>query len=669
MKLRVIHFVMFDESGVQYRNIWKRLFEDNIHLEIVQVSQNAKIESFDCDIVLYTIPFIEPLAREKCLNPNTKFYYVGLPFDPAKLEVLKALERGTDALLFGEGKALLWDSKLSLKYHGVDNINFIPYTDSSIRQENVKIAVYMGIKTFDLPHIERYIDIGWRLVHPYVIRRIAEAANLSKEYTDKKLREYVSDEQQVMDYDTCVALTTSSEFTEERIALLNLLDFPAVVLANQETIAAVNDPFRKEFQFNYEMIIGNKIYSNALISELVSACDSVSGSGLFHASNGKSYRVHKKCLETIGKDIVHRELIEIIPIKGAKPANTTHYSFKDIIAKSMAMQSVVSQARKLSKIDVTVLIEGESGTGKELLAQSIHAESPRADKPFIAVNCGSFSESLLESELFGYAGGSFTGAKKEGKKGLLEAAHGGTIFLDEIGEATLKTQVRLLRFLQEKEVQPIGSNLVKRVDVRVICATNTDMETAMYNGTIREDLFYRISPITLSVPPLRNRREDIEPLLKSCLGSNIALDGELIRFVERYDWPGNVRELKGLAEYLRFFGGQVLSREHLPERYQKKFRASLQLESQAAPSREDTRSSKPISPMVTSLEQSLLRHLAAKTIGRRALVQTLRQEGIPTTEHEVKILLDRFKINGWIESSGSGTAMRLTALGQQQINP
>lgn len=667
MKLHVKLFVLFEESGIHYKTIWNRLMEDNFNFEIIQVIQNAKIDPFSCDIVLYTIPFLEPIVREKCLNPNAMFFNIGLPFDPEKLEALKSIERGTDVLLLGEGKAFLWDSKLTLKYYGIDNINFIPYTSPNLHVDHVKTAVYMGIKTVDLPQIERYIDIGGRLIHPFVIRKIGEAANLSKQYLDKKLKEYISNENKVMDYTTCISLSTVSEFTEERISMLNLFDFPAVILANQETIAAINNAFRNEFHFNYETIIGNKIYSNALISELLSVCDPVTGTGIWHAESGKSYNVQRKCIEVIGVDIIHRELVEIVPLRGDKPTNTTRYGFEDIISKSLAMKSVLSQARKLSAIDVTVLIEGESGTGKELLAQSIHSESPRADKPFIAVNCGSFSESLLESELFGYAGGSFTGAKKEGKKGLLEAAHGGTIFLDEIAEATLKTQVRLLRFLQEKEVQPIGSNLVKRVDVRVICAANTDMEAAMHRGTIREDLFYRISPITLTVPPLRARREDIQPLLRSCLGSDIILDSDLIRFFEHYDWPGNVRELKGLAEYLHYFGGQILSRVHLPERYQKKYRELLSPNSH--PSAVEDRSTPktlPL-PMVTPLEQALLQLLSVKSTGRRALVQSLRINGTPTTEYEVKILLDRFRLLGWIEQSSSGRAAKLTELGRLQI--
>ena len=189
----------------------------------------------------------------------------------------------------------------------------------------------------------------------------------------------------------------------------------------------------------------------------------------------------------------------------------------------------------------------------------------------------------------------------------------------------------------------------------------------MHSGTIREDLFYRISPITLNVPPLRNRREDIEPLLRSCLGSDVILDSELLRFMVHYNWPGNVRELKGLSEYLRFFGGQVLSRDHLPERYQKKYSELLSLSSQPLAAEEGSTLKTGSLPMVASLEQALLQLLSVKSTGRRALVQSLRQNGTPTTEYEVKILLDRFKSLGWIEQSTSGSASKLTELGRKQL--
>jgi two-component system response regulator PilR (NtrC family) len=200
-------------------------------------------------------------------------------------------------------------------------------------------------------------------------------------------------------------------------------------------------------------------------------------------------------------------------------------------------------------------VQGESGTGKELVARAVHACSPRAAEPFVSINCGAFPETLLESELFGYVKGAFTGANQN-KRGLFEVAHGGTIFLDEIGEMTLAMQVKLLRVLQERLVRPVGGTGEIPVDVRVIAATNRDLERLVAEGSFREDLYYRLSVIPVVVPPLRERPEDI-PLLANhflkkyarAAGKNIThIDAESLRALGSYEWPGNVRQLENTIE-------------------------------------------------------------------------------------------------------------------------
>jgi two-component system, NtrC family, response regulator PilR len=201
-----------------------------------------------------------------------------------------------------------------------------------------------------------------------------------------------------------------------------------------------------------------------------------------------------------------------------------------------------------------VLVTGESGTGKELVARAIHDLSPRAEKPFISINCGAFTETLLESELFGYVKGSFTGANTN-RKGLFEAANRGTIFLDEIGEMSPAMQVKLLRVLQERKVRPVGAHEEMPVDARVIAATNRDLKKMSDEGTFREDLFYRISVIPISLPPLRERKEDIAELVthfikKFCdqTGRSLSISPKASQFLENYAWHGNVRELEHTIE-------------------------------------------------------------------------------------------------------------------------
>ncbi len=246
----------------------------------------------------------------------------------------------------------------------------------------------------------------------------------------------------------------------------------------------------------------------------------------------------------------------------------------NIIGQSQALRSVLDTVQAVAPAKSTILITGESGTGKELVAQRVHELSLRADRPFVTINCGAFPETLLESELFGFVKGAFTGADQN-KQGLFQAAQGGTILLDEIGEMTPAMQVKLLRVLQEKKVRPLGSTDEVTVDVRVIAATNRDLQQMVAEKTFREDLFYRISVIPLHVPPLRERSEDV-PLLalhflkkfSEPMGKDIrGLDEDALEALRRHDWPGNIRELENALERaVALETGESISLGSLPEK-------------------------------------------------------------------------------------------------------
>ena len=245
----------------------------------------------------------------------------------------------------------------------------------------------------------------------------------------------------------------------------------------------------------------------------------------------------------------------------------------NIIGRSTRMLSLYQMIETVAQVQSTVLVTGESGTGKELVARAIHDTSPRAEKPFVSVNCGAFTETLLESELFGYVKGSFTGANAN-RKGLFEAANSGTIFLDEIGEMSSAMQVKLLRVLQERKVRPVGATEETSVDTRVIAATNRDLASMVSAGTFREDLYYRISVIPIELPPLRERSEDISELAnhfveKFCAptGRKLGVSENAMRLLERYSWPGNVRELEHTIERaVALEHTSMIEPERLPEK-------------------------------------------------------------------------------------------------------
>ena len=228
-----------------------------------------------------------------------------------------------------------------------------------------------------------------------------------------------------------------------------------------------------------------------------------------------------------------------------------------IVARSDQMKSVMGLTRRLASVNTTVLITGESGVGKGLIARTLHNEGPRWNKPFITVNCGAIPENLIESELFGYAPGAFTGSRADGKQGLFEAAQGGTIFLDEISELPLNLQVKLLQVIQERQITHVGDVNPIPVDVRIISATNRDLGELVREGKFREDLYYRLNVVPVEVAPLRKRPEDIVPLLKLSLDecnrelkTRKSLNADAIATLVKYPWPGNVRELQNIVERL-----------------------------------------------------------------------------------------------------------------------
>ena len=254
----------------------------------------------------------------------------------------------------------------------------------------------------------------------------------------------------------------------------------------------------------------------------------------------------RKALEMAALAAENRQLRQVI---------ADRFSFPSMIAGSRAMRAVTETAARVAQTDTTVLLEGESGTGKELLAKAIHFHSGRARGPFITINCGAIPEQLLESELFGHRRGSFTGAVAD-KKGKFESADRGTIFLDEIGELPLMLQVKLLRVLQEREIDKVGDPRPVKVDVRVIAATNRDLDKMVANGEFRDDLYYRLAVVPIRLPPLRERTDDVAPLVDHLLDKHLQrlnkprpeIDQAVYAAFNRYAWPGNIRELENVIE-------------------------------------------------------------------------------------------------------------------------
>lgn len=279
--------------------------------------------------------------------------------------------------------------------------------------------------------------------------------------------------------------------------------------------------------------------------------------------------VNEDLLQTLKNAVTQRQLFHENRVLRREIGK--QYNFAEIIGKSEAIQKVFALVNKIADTNASVLIEGETGTGKELIARSIHFNSGRSAKPFLAINCGALPESLLESELFGHIKGAFTGAVAD-QKGLFRSASGGTLFLDEIGEMPMVLQVKLLRALQEHEVTPVGSSVQHSFDARIIAATNKDLANEVAAGRFREDLYYRLNVVEVGVPPLRSRREDIPLLVRNFVqkasrrkdSTEKSVAGTAMTALINYDWPGNVRELENAIERAAILSSGEIDIDSLP---------------------------------------------------------------------------------------------------------
>jgi transcriptional regulator with PAS, ATPase and Fis domain len=290
-----------------------------------------------------------------------------------------------------------------------------------------------------------------------------------------------------------------------------------------------------------------------------------------------------------------------------------------MVSASHLMRRLFAILPQIAESDATVLIEGETGTGKELLARTLHDLSPRRDRPFVAINCGALPDTLLESELFGYRAGAFTGAERD-KPGYFSLAEGGTILLDEIGETSPAFQVKLLRVLEEREFQPLGGTRGERVNVRILAATNRDLEALVAEGTFRRDLFYRINVVRLELPPLRARREDIPLLVERFIGrmnrlrgrTVVGLESEVLARLMAHDFPGNIRELENIIEHgFILCTGERIGLHHLPTNLQAPAAATLPAATTEPPDLRAVRAASEEEAIRAALERTNYNRLAA----------------------------------------------------------
>lgn len=374
---------------------------------------------------------------------------------------------------------------------------------------------------------------------------------------------------------------------------------------------------------------------------------------------------------TFQRGIKVKELERKLRLQLKAKGHQAQYSFRDLIFTSDSMKTTIETAKKMANSNLNILIQGETGTGKELFAHAIHHASPRRTFPFVAINCSALPDNLLESELFGYEEGAFTGARKGGKPGLFEQAHGGTLFLDEIGQISPNLQTRLLRVVQQKEILKIGGTHVLPVDVRIIAATNSELEERSREGRFRDDLYYRLNILNLRVPSLRERREDIPLLIEYFLHQrkyNGDLPHRVMEVLQKYHWPGNVRELENTIDYLMVMGFEIIEPEDIP--FYTSMREGIHVLNKGSSHREDHLL--PWEHFHGNIDDVLLNLIyqaqsQSKSIGRRSLVVQAKREGISISQGDAYKWIKRMRERGLLVVKKGRTGCRLTEKGYQYI--
>ncbi len=524
------------------------------------------------------------VSTDLILEDALKYMETGCPIIVAKriinyseIEKLLYIPNGETILFVNDCVETSLECIEWLKKLGITNYNFIPYYPGCIFNKEIKYAVSPGETELIPKFIPNKINIGPRLIDMTTISEILKFLNafektwgsISEMYLSKivnmgKLLDEISREK-TQAYDNIIKIMDN---VNEGILAFN----------NKGIITVFNENLKILLGVKKTNIIGSNINSIIRDRELYDFIkNSMGKESTYIDIRGEQVHISFLHVEENNLKVVifKHGLDELMEEKSFKKdiynkGYFGKYIFKDIIGISDEIVKTKGIAEKFSSTDLTVLIEGASGTGKELFASSIHNNSSRKDFPFVAVNFSSLSENLVESELFGYEEGAFTGAIKGGKAGIFEQAEGGTIFLDEIGDISPRIQSRLLRVLQEKEIMPVGGNKIIHVNIRVIAATNQNLRKLVEEKKFRSDLYHRLKVLYLKLPPLEKRKEDILPLVEYFLRlegkEHISLNEDVKRSLIKYPFNGNVRELKNTLDYmLTVCDGREIKLSDLPE--------------------------------------------------------------------------------------------------------
>lgn len=671
------------ESVNSYYNQIKSLFSDKINIEkyCMEDLNKEKCINITSDVLL--IPSYHLFKKIKhFVNKDTELLFANRTISKAGMDKINSLKEGYKVVLIDESPEMA-EQIISVIYQlGARHIEISSYWSNDSLNYDDNIYIILGQSEYTPKNAKKIINIGNSLLDINTIIDMGKKFDLFS-VLDRQdlLRSYTEIKTANFGLLQILGLTNSRE--SQLDILLQTIEEGVIGINTDGNIFLYNEKARDIVKKENEDVLNENglellpeiPFSQALenlkpVEERIININGydvvVSVNPLLH-SNKKygAVAIIRKYSDLEKKEYNLRKKI-------IGKGYAARYDFKDIFGNSSAITECKNIAKRMSLSNSSILITGETGTGKELFAQAIHNNSLRREFQFVPVNCGAFPESLLESELFGYEDGAFTGARKGGKPGLFELAHNGTLFLDEITEMPMNLQVKLLRVLQEREVVRLGGDRIIDIDIRVIAATNKDIKEMVEKGEFRQDLFYRLNVLPLKIPPLRDRKSDIVGLidyLKNSFNRNFILTERAKELLVNYSWNGNVRELRNCVEYLVNLGIGEIDEKDLPIDF-RDIASEKKLISKELESIEDfmDASGNNLKKYIFVLNELNNAYIQNRRIGRRSICEKAKNKNIFISEQEIRTILINLEKYKMAEISIGRSGTVITEFGMKALN-
>ncbi|MBE7721882.1 sigma 54-interacting transcriptional regulator [Lacrimispora indolis] len=692
MKKSIAVIALDPFAGKAYARQVRSVFGERAVVRNYSMMDGTAANMEPCDLFMGSTDAFDAMGDpDRYIPPEAQRMEIQVTYLKEAVRRLEEIPKGTKVLYVNITEVMAREAVTQLEQLGITHLKFILYAPGSKLTEMAEIAVTPDEERYVPSGISTIINLGQRTCSSDTMIEAAFRLgfdDLLEEVEFKRYQESVCTNTYYFDEMFNRSRRLESQFD----ILMEVLDQGVIAVNEHGEIYAVNKnaaditrvpenlgiskageevfpyiPFRrcleekKETSPQVVRVAGNlvSLYVRPVLRR--DAC--VGAFAILQKFNEMERRQNELRVQLMKKGQGHR----------------AKYCFDDVIGQSAPILKTKFILNKMAGTESPVLLIGETGTGKELFAHSVHNASKRRDQPFVAINCAAMPENLLESELFGYEEGAFTGAKKGGRPGLFEFAHQGTLFLDEVEGMSPALQVKLLRVLQEREIMRVGGNQIIHVDVRIVAATNEELEQKVAEGTFRQDLYYRLNALPVLIPPLREREEDVFLILDSFrkeLGGSFRLSDDIKELFREYEWPGNIRELRNVVDYLCFTGHTVITIDDLPPVFRiRKNRQEvngikgeeLNPRTSTKPSRYET-----ILHTPTQQEQVILEILydaerRGQSIGREKILLEAQMREIKLTQPQVRKILGRLEENGYVTVTKGRGGSNITKKGVDWI--